>query len=106
MKREQEILLVRLSPSFYSGTKFMECIFETRRDFLKNASVAMALPLILGCRTDSSAQFSNDKLLKELRANAIADTKDEYWGARSVPDNVSSKATLFGPEDKAEKILI
>src|SRR5687768_14026605 len=84
----------------------MKRIIETRREFLKSASVAMALPLILGCRTNGSAQLSNDKLLKELRANAIADTRDEYWGARSAPDSVSSKATLFGPDDKAERILI
>ncbi len=84
----------------------MKRIIETRRDFIKNASVALTLPLILGCRTNGSAQLSNDKVLKELRANAITDSKDEWWGARSVPDNVTSKATLFGADDKAERITI
>ena len=84
----------------------MRRTIETRRDFLKSASVAMALPLILGCRANGSAQLSNDKVLRELRANAIADTRDEYWGARSAPDSVNSKATLSGPDDKAERILI
>lgn len=85
----------------------MERTTSTRRDFLKNASLALAVPLIMGCNSGSAAQgSSNEKLLAELRANAISDPKDEWWGARNAPANVTSRAKLSTNDDKGEQILI
>ena len=79
---------------------------ETRRDFLRNAGIALALPLAFGCRTDSSAQVSSDRLLDRLKANANADERDEYWGARGAPANVSWRTRLSTDADTAERITI
>ena len=39
----------------------MERTINTRRDFLKFASAAMALPLVLSCQPGSAAQVLNEK---------------------------------------------
>jgi len=80
-------------------------IFD-RREFLKNASLTLALPLIFGCKSDSAAQRSNDKLLDALRAKAISNPSDDWWGARSVPANVTWRGALATADDKGERILI
>lgn len=64
------------------------------------------IPVIFGCKSAGSAQRSNDKILDDLRANAIADTGDEWWGARNVPATVSSRTTLWADDDKGERISI
>ena len=79
---------------------------ESRRDFLKHASLALTLPLIFGCRTDSSAQVKDDNLLAAIKKNAKQDPADSYWGARSAPADVSWKTTLAREADKGERILI
>lgn len=84
----------------------MRRAIETRRDFLKQASVALAFPLAFGCRTDSSAQVSNDRLLEKIKANANADPSDSYWGARNAPADVTWRTKLFTDADKGERILI
>ena len=84
----------------------MERRVNTRRDFLKQASIALAFPLAFGCRTDSSAQVSGDRLLEKIKANANADTRDEYWGARSAPADVSWRTRLSTDADKSDHILI
>ncbi len=84
----------------------MERSGNTRREFLKNASLALAIPLIFGCGSDSAAQHSNDKLLEKLKAQANSDPRDEYWGARSAPADVSWRARLSTDADKSERILI
>lgn len=84
----------------------MERSIESRRDFLKQASLALALPLIFGCRTDSSAQVKDDTLLATIKKNANQDTRDSYWGARSAPADVSWKTKLATDGDKGERIMI
>jgi protocatechuate 3,4-dioxygenase beta subunit len=84
----------------------MRRAIETRRDFLKQASFALAFPLAFGCRTDSSAQVSNDRLLEKIKANAIADPSDSYWGARNAPADVTWRTKLLTDADKGERIQI
>jgi protocatechuate 3,4-dioxygenase beta subunit len=79
---------------------------ETRRDFLKRASVALAIPLAFGCRSDSSAQSLDDRLLARLKANANQDPRDEYWGARNAPPDVTWRTSLADASEKGERILI
>ena len=79
---------------------------ETRRDFLRHASIALALPLAFGCRSDSSAQASTDQLLDRIKANANSNPADEYWGARHAPSSVTWRTSLSSESDKGEKILI
>lgn len=82
----------------------MERKTKSRRDFLKQASIALALPLAFGC--SGSAQVSSGRLLDRLRANAKQGESDEYWGARHAPGDVSWRASLASTEDKGERIVI
>ena len=84
----------------------MERTTITRRDFLTSASLAFALPLVFSCKTDSAAQMSNDRLLERIKSNANNDPRDEYWGARSAPADVSWRTKLSTDADKGERILI
>lgn len=84
----------------------MERSIESRRDFLKHASLALTLPLVFGCRADSSAQAKDDTLLAAIKKNARQDPRDEYWGARSAPADVSWRTKLSTDADKGERILI
>ena len=84
----------------------MERSIESRRDFLKHASLALTLPLVFGCRADSSAQAKDDTLLAAIKKNARQDPRDEYWGARSAPADVSWRTKLANDADKGERILI
>lgn len=84
----------------------MRRTIETRRDFLKHASLALALPLAFGCRTNSSAQVSNDKVLEAIKANAKTDPEDAWWGARHAPADVSWKTALATDADKGERMII
>lgn len=84
----------------------MRRTIETRRDFLKHASVALALPLAFGCTGTSSAGPSDDTLLEKIKANANTDPRDEYWGARSAPSDVSWKTRLSTDADKGDRIVI
>jgi protocatechuate 3,4-dioxygenase beta subunit len=84
----------------------MERTISTRRDFLKLAALASAFPLVLSCKTDTSAQVSSDKLLEAIKANAKADPSDSYWGARHAPADVTWKTRLSKDTESAERILI
>ncbi len=79
---------------------------NSRRDFLTQASLAFVVPIFLGCRTDSSAQVSNDKILDQIKANAITDPNCSWCGARDVPVSVTWKTRLSAEADKGERILI
>lgn len=79
---------------------------ETRREFLRHASIALALPLAFGCRSDSAAQASGKDLIDRIRANANPNPSDDYWGARHAPVNVNWRTKLSNDSDKGEKILI
>ena len=78
----------------------------TRRDFLKVTAVASAFPLVFSCRADTSAQVSDGKLLDAIKANAIADPSDNYWGARHAPADVTWKTRLSTDADTGERIVI
>lgn len=84
----------------------MERRASTRRDFLKQASLALAFPLVFSCRTDSSAQVSDNRLLEKIKANANPDPADSYWGARNAPADIAWRTTLSTAADKSERILI
>jgi protocatechuate 3,4-dioxygenase beta subunit len=84
----------------------MERTVNTRREFLKYASLALAVPVAFGCRTSGSAQVSNDKLLEAIKANARQDPRDEYWGARHAPPETSWKTRLSSDSDTGDRILI
>ena len=84
----------------------MERSIESRRDFLRHASIAFALPLVFGCRDNSSAQVKDDTLLAAIKRNANQDSRDSYWGARSAPADVSWKTKLATDADKGELIVI
>jgi protocatechuate 3,4-dioxygenase beta subunit len=84
----------------------MNSTMNDRREFLKQAALAFAFPLVFGCRIDSSAQVSDDKMLRELLANANADPSDAYWGARSAPADVTWRTRLSTDADKGERIQI
>ena len=84
----------------------MERTISTRRDFLKLVGVATAFPLVLSCRTDTSAQGSDKKLLEAIKANAKSDPSDNYWGARHAPADVSWKTRLSSDSDNSERISI
>ena len=84
----------------------MERTTNTRRDFLKQASLALAFPLVFSCGTDSAALASNDQKLEKIKANAITNPSDEWWGARSAPADVSWRTRLATDADKGDRILI
>jgi protocatechuate 3,4-dioxygenase beta subunit len=77
-----------------------------RRDFLTTASLAFVFPLVVGCRPDTAAEASDDKLLAALKANSISDPNCSWCGARDVPANVTSRAMLATKADAGERIVI
>lgn len=84
----------------------MERTVNGRRDFLRQASLAFAFPLVFSCRGDTAAQVSNEKLLARIMANANPDPRDSYWGARHAPAHVSWRTKLSADTDKSERIMI
>ena len=84
----------------------MERTISTRRDFLKLVGLTSAFPLVLSCRTDTSAQVRDKKLLEAIKANANSDPSDSYWGARHAPADVSWKTRLSSDSDSGDRISI
>ena len=80
-----------------------------RRDFIKSAALAgAAFPLLMSCRTDTSAQMAAQKVatdLDEIRKNAAASC-DSWCGAKDAPDNVTWKTSLAKDSDEGERMLI
>jgi protocatechuate 3,4-dioxygenase beta subunit len=84
----------------------MTNLIETRRDFLKNASMAaVAFPIIIGCQGGTSAQIGESELLKRIRQNARP-LGAEGMGAVDFPLNVRAKTVLSNETDKGEPIKI
>jgi len=79
---------------------------KSRREFLQQASVMLAVPFILNCRTDTSAQDKSLGLLDEIKKNAINDPSSEWWGAKDAPPNVGFKTTLATASDQAPRLRI
>lgn len=81
----------------------MERLIETRRDFLKHASI-LSIPLLFGC--NSLAQKAETDVLGEIRKNSIADPNCSWCGAREVPSNVSWRTKLSSEAEREGRILI
>lgn len=79
---------------------------ENRRDFLKGASIALALPLFTGCRNNTLAQQADNEILAEIRRNAITSGDLSWSGARDAPAGVTWNTTLARSNDEGEPILI
>lgn len=84
----------------------MDRTIETRREFLKHASLALTLPLVFGCRSGGAAAVGDDKLLAAIKANANPDPRDSYWGARHAPSDVTWRTVLAPKNDTGERISI
>ncbi|HKX83908.1 MAG TPA: twin-arginine translocation signal domain-containing protein [Pyrinomonadaceae bacterium] len=84
----------------------MSIIIENRRDFLKKAAIAVStMPLLAGCSGDMLAQKSSDTILDRIKRNA--DPGRENWtGAKDVPDSVGPKVVLSAETDRGEPIKI
>lgn len=84
----------------------MNQIDESRRDFLRRASLAaIAFPLLANCKYDTLAQKSGENILDLIKKNA--QTKGaEGMGAIDAPANVSWKTMLSTDADTGEKMLI
>jgi protocatechuate 3,4-dioxygenase beta subunit len=79
---------------------------ESRRDFLKQASLAaLAFPFLISCKTDTLAQKSGVDELSLIKKNA-APAGREGMGAISAPDNVSWKSVLTKKSDRDEPMII
>lgn len=76
-----------------------------RRDFLQRASMAViAVPFLISCKADSSAQKTESEL-SLIKKNAMpSDT--EGRGAIDAPDDVSWKTALSKKSDKDEPMII
>ena len=77
-----------------------------RREFLKFSAAAVAFPILNGCRDSTLAQSTGNDLLAKLRANAINDPRNEWWGAIEVPAGVSSRTNLRASVDKGDVLRI
>ena len=78
---------------------------ENRRDFLKRASMAaIAVPFLVGCKTDTLAQKPESEL-SLIKKNAMP-LGTEARGAIEAPDDVSWRAALSKKSDKDEPMII
>ena len=78
---------------------------ESRREFLKQASIAaLAFPFLINCKGDAVAQ-KNESVLSLIKKNA-ASAGTEGMGAINAPDNVSWKTALAKKSDRDEPLLI
>ena len=80
--------------------------FGNRRDFLKLASTAIALPLLTSCSWNTLAQKADSGTLAEIKKNAITSGDLSWNGARDAPEGVTWKADLPHPGEEGEPILI
>lgn len=84
----------------------MNQIIENRRDFIKRTGLlAVSLPLIMGCKSETFAENSNEDILSLIKKNAVQ-YDGEWNGAKNAPKDVSWKTVLSNNEDKGEKMLI
>lgn len=84
----------------------MSSLKIARREFLKTASVAAALPLFAGCRDSTFAQQAERDIVAALRRNAIQERNCEWCGARDVPTNVGPRTVLAADTEKDGRIRI
>jgi Protocatechuate 3,4-dioxygenase beta subunit len=77
-----------------------------RREFLAIAGTASLVAVVTACREPVIAQRTGPSLLDALRRNALSNVDDEWWGARHVPDSVTSKAVIATSADTGDRIVI
>jgi protocatechuate 3,4-dioxygenase beta subunit len=84
----------------------MTHLIETRRDFLKQATMAaLAFPLIIGCESRASSVASASGVLQQIKKNALP-AGGEWSGAIEAPDNVSWKTAFTTAADEGEAMSI
>lgn len=84
----------------------MERIIEDRRSFLRRSSLALAaLPLLVGCKSDTFAVENSGDILTQLKKNAQG-RNAEGMGAIDVPDGVSWRTTFKVGADDGEPMII
>src|SRR5688500_14803421 len=84
----------------------MQHLIEDRRSFLRRSSLAMAaLPLLVGCKSDTFAVESSSDILTQLKKNARGRAA-EGMGAIDVPDNVSWRTAFKVGADDGEPMII
>jgi protocatechuate 3,4-dioxygenase beta subunit len=78
---------------------------ENRRSFLQRVSMAvLAVPFLIGCKTDSPAQNAESEL-SLIKKNAMP-SGTEARGAIDAPDDVSWRTILSKKSDKDEPMII
>lgn len=84
----------------------MQHLLEDRRSFLRRSSLALAaLPLLVGCKSDTFALQSSSDTLTQLRKNAQG-RGAEAMGAIDVPDSVSSRTSFKVAADDGDPMII
>lgn len=84
----------------------MERLIESRRNFLKYASISLAFPLLFGCEDETPAQRAEGDVLTAIKNNAITAADCSWCGARDVPQKVTWKTKLSSENEKDGRILI
>lgn len=84
----------------------MKQLVESRRDFLKIASIAAVFPFFYNCKAGSVAEANGKDLLETIRKNAISDPSYDWWGAKDAPQNVGWRTALAQPAEKVSRIAI
>ena len=84
----------------------MNQLDQTRREFLKRSSIALAtLPLLIGCSGDTLAIANPSDILAKLKRNAKA-AGTEGMGAIEVPNNVTWRTAFKTTKDDGEPMII
>jgi len=83
----------------------MSNLIEDRREFLRQASIAaIAVPLLIGCKSETFAQ-NESEILRRIKQNALP-TGGEWSGAIDAPADVAWKTALAKPADEGERMVI
>lgn len=84
----------------------MTHLIESRRDFLRNATItALAVPLLIGCNNKSFAGSNESDILALIRKNARP-SGVEGMGAINAPENVSWRTSISTREGDGEPMII
>lgn len=84
----------------------MDRMNNDRRAFIRQASMSLVVPLIVGCRFDLSAQQDRETPIELIKKNAIQNSSYDWWGAKDAPASVASRIALADSADEGERIAI
>jgi protocatechuate 3,4-dioxygenase beta subunit len=80
---------------------------ENRREFLRRAAtVAVAFPFLLNCKSDTLAQKSNEDILSLIKKNANTSPGVNWCGAIDAPSDVSWRSVLSKKSDNDQPMII